>query len=131
MNHITFEDAWIFLAMKYAENESLDYYAKVIGYCDYINQTIPAYDELIATYNKLLYLGILKKEGERAYFSEFGSLVYVSAVNNSEPDTSPRRLAELIQAELKPYKLKSACRQTPLTNLEYIAAYSRYTLQRP
>lgn len=126
MNYISFDDAWIFLAIKYAENESQDYYARLIGYCDYINHAIPAYGEFIATYNKLLYVGILKKEGDTAYISEFGRAVYVRAINNSEPDASPHRLAELIQMELKPYKLKSACRQSPIAEQEYLAAIERY-----
>ncbi len=126
MQIITFSDASIFLAMKYAENERADYYAAMFGFCVYINRAIPAYEEFIATYNKLLYVSLLKKEGDTAYISEFGNSVYLNAVNKSEPDSSPCRLVELIQAELKPYKLKSACRQSPISEQEYLAAIDRY-----
>jgi hypothetical protein len=126
MNYISFDDAWIFLAMKYAENERADYYAAMFGFCVYINHAIPAYEEFIATYNKLLYVSLLKKEGDIAYISDFGNSVYLNAVKKSEPDASPRRLVEVIQAELKPYKLKSACRQSPISEQEYLAVIDRY-----
>lgn len=129
MNNISFEDTWIFLAMKYAENERADYYAAMFEFCVYINHAIPAYEEFIATYNRLLYVSLLKKEGDTAYISEFGNSVYLNAVKKSEPDSSPRRLVELIQAELKPYKLKSACRQSPISEQEYASAVGRHQNQ--
>lgn len=118
MSHISFEDAWIFLGMKCTENESADYYAKLIGFFD-INQSIPSYDEFISAYNKLLYISAIKNENDKVHIMEFGNSIYRNALSKSTPDALPRDIAELIRMELKPYKLKSACRQTPISEQGY------------
>ncbi len=129
MNYITFEDAWIFLAIKYAEGERTDYYADLIGFCDYINHAIPTYEEFIAAYNKLLYISAIQREDGNILITEFGKAICTGVQKKCAPDTQPWEIAELIRIEFKPYKLKSVCRQTPLSGLEYLAAYQRYTLQ--
>lgn len=126
MNNISFEDSWIFLAMKYAENESQDYYTRLIGYCDSINHAIPSYGDFIATYNKLLYISAIKNEEGMVKILEFGNAIYAAALKKRAQDSQPWELVELICTELKPYKLKSACRQAPLSEQEYLAAIDRY-----
>lgn len=126
MNPISFEDAWIFLGMKYSENESADYYARLVGCFDFINHSIPGYDEFISAYNKLLYISAIKNENNRICILEFGNSIYKSALSKSGRDSQPWAIAELIRVELKPYKLKSACRQSPLSAQEYSAAIARY-----
>lgn len=130
MSHISFEDAWIFLGMKYAENESTDYYAKLIGFFYDINQSIPAYDEFISAYNKLLYLSAIKNENGKVYIMEFGNSIYRNALSKRTPDTQPREIVELIRVELKPYKLKSACRQAPISAQEYNAVTNVYMTKK-
>ena len=130
MNNISFEDAWIFLGMKYAENESTDYYAKLTGFFNDINQSIPGYDEFISAYNKLLYLSVIKNENGKVYIMEFGNSIYRNALSKSTPDALPRDIAELIRVELKPYKLKSACRQSPVSVQEYGAAASSHMTKK-
>ncbi len=87
MNPISFEDAWIFLGMKYAENEMHDYYIRLIGFFDYINHSIPGYEQFITTYNKLLYLSVINKAGNRISISDFGNVIYSKALGKSASDT--------------------------------------------
>ncbi|PUA29253.1 MAG: hypothetical protein B0W54_01225 [Cellvibrio sp. 79] len=126
MNPLSFEDAWIFLGMKYTENTVQDYYASLVGFFDYINHSTPTYEQFITAFNKLLYLSVINKVDGGVVISEFGNAIYLKALGKSGPDTSPRDIAELIFAELKPYKLKSACRQTPLSAQEYAEAVKMY-----
>ncbi|WP_039914730.1 hypothetical protein [Cellvibrio mixtus] len=126
MNLLSFEDAWIFLGIKYAENEAQDYYAGLVGNFYYINHSMPGYEQFITAYNKLLYLSVINKAENRIPVSEFGNVIYLNGLAKSTPATQPREMAEIIFAELKPYKLKSACRQSPLSAEEYAVAIKMY-----
>lgn len=130
MNPLSFEDAWIFLGMKYAENEQQDYYVSLVGFFDYINHSMPGYEQFITAYNKLLYLSIINKVDNRISISEFGNAIYLKALGKNASDIQPRKVAEFILAELKPYKLKSACRQTPLSAQEYAEAITMYMAKK-
>lgn len=130
MSHISFEDAWIFLGMKYTENESADYYAKLIGFFA-INQAIPSHGEFISAYNKLLYLSAIKNENGKVHIMEFGNSIYRNASSKRAPDASPREIAELIRVEFKPYKLKSVCRQSPISAQEYAVVANLYKAKQP
>lgn len=130
MNSITFDDAVIFLGMKYAGHETEAYYVNLVGCIDDIGQHIPGYDGFISAYNKLLYISAIKNENGKICIMEFGNSIYHQALSKSTSGASPEDIAKLIHLELKPYKLKSVCRQSPLAIQEYDAAIKLYKAKK-